>query len=89
MSKVYVGVGHGGTDSGAVGYLVEKDINLKMATACKNYLEKRGVEVLMARTADTTISLTELQNVMRISRIWHWSVITMQEMVMALRCITV
>ena len=59
MSKVYVGVGHGGADSGAAGYLVEKDINLKMATACKNYLEKRGVEVLMARTADITISLTE------------------------------
>lgn len=31
MAKVYIGVGHGGSDSGAVKYLVEKDVNLKMA----------------------------------------------------------
>ena len=28
MSKVFIGVGHSGTDSGAVGYLVEKEVNL-------------------------------------------------------------
>ena len=33
MARVFIGVGHGGTDPGAVGYLVEKDVNLKMARA--------------------------------------------------------
>ena len=34
MARVFIGVGHGGTDPGAVGYLVEKDVKLKMARAC-------------------------------------------------------
>ena len=33
MARVFIGVGHGGTDPGAVGYLIEKDVNLKMAKA--------------------------------------------------------
>lgn len=44
--KVYIGVGHGGTDSGAVKYLVEKDVNLKMAKACRDYLKRAGVLVI-------------------------------------------
>lgn len=52
MKKVYIGVGHGGKDSGAVGYLVEKDVNLQMALACKEYLEANGVEVKISRTSD-------------------------------------
>ena len=47
MSKVFIGVGHGGTDSGAVGYLVEKEVNLVEALACRDFLEAHGVEVLM------------------------------------------
>lgn len=62
MSKVYVGVGHGGTDPGAVGFLVEKEVNLKMALACRDYLVKRGVSVLMAREDDSTVTLTESIN---------------------------
>lgn len=50
--KVFIGVGHGGSDSGAVGYLVEKDINLEMAKACRDFLEAAGVLVLMSRTKD-------------------------------------
>lgn len=57
--KVFLGVGHGGSDSGAVGYLVEKDINLKMARYCRDYLEAAGVLVLMSRTKDENDSLTE------------------------------
>ena len=52
MKKVFIGVGHGGSDPGAVGYLVEKDINLKMAKACRDYLESAGVHVLMSRETD-------------------------------------
>ena len=52
MSKVYLGVGHGGSDPGAVKYVVEKDVNLKMALACRDYLEANGVEVKISRTTD-------------------------------------
>ena len=34
--KVFIGVGHGGSDSGAVGYIVEKEANLVMALACRD-----------------------------------------------------
>ena len=50
--KVFIGVGHGGSDPGAVGYLVEKDVNLTMATACCNFLVACGVDVCMSRTKD-------------------------------------
>ena len=50
--KVFLGVGHGGSDPGAVGYLVEKDVNLTMATACRDFLVAYGVDVCMSRTKD-------------------------------------
>lgn len=50
--KVFIGVGHGGSDPGAVGYIKEADVNLTMATACKEYLEANGVSVKMSRTKD-------------------------------------
>ena len=31
--KVFIGVGHGGTDSGAVKYIIEKEYTLKTAFA--------------------------------------------------------
>lgn len=59
MKKVYLGVGHGGSDSGAVGYIVEKDVNLQIALACKEYLEANGVEIKISRTTDKDKELTE------------------------------
>lgn len=59
MSKVFIGVGHGGSDPGAVGYIVEKDINLKMAKYLAAYLQSCGVDVLMSRTTDENDPLTE------------------------------
>lgn len=59
MKKVFLGVGHGGNDPGAVGYLVEKDVNLTMALACRDYLVANGVEVKMSRTVDENDTLTE------------------------------
>ena len=50
--KVFIGVGHGGSDPGAVGYLVEKDVNLTMATACRDFLVAYGVDVKMSRAKD-------------------------------------
>lgn len=57
MAKVYIGVGHGGSDPGAVKYLVEKDVNLKMALACRDYLKSAGVEVKISRTTDKDSSI--------------------------------
>ena len=59
MKKVFIGVGHGGPDPGAVGHLVEKDVNLVEALACRNFLESHGVQVLMSRTKDEDDPLTE------------------------------
>lgn len=62
MAKVYIGVGHGGSDSGATKYLVEKDVNLKMALACCNYLKAAGVDVKISRTTDKDSSIIEKVN---------------------------
>lgn len=59
MSKVFLGVGHGGKDPGAVGYLKESDLNLNMALACRDYLVANGVEVGMSRTTDENDDLNE------------------------------
>ncbi len=57
--KVFIGVGHGGSDSGAVGYIVEKEANLVMALACRDYLTAHGVEVRMSRTNDEEDPINE------------------------------
>ncbi len=57
--KVFLGVGHGGSDPGAVGYIKEADVNLTMALACRDYLQANGVEVRMSRTKDENDPLTE------------------------------
>ncbi len=51
--------GHGGTDNGATANgLIEKNINLQIAQACKTELEKNtGVKVYMTRTSDKYVSL--------------------------------
>ena len=60
MKKVFLGVGHGGTDSGAVGNgLKEKDLNLKIALACRDELKAYGVDVGMSRTKDENDTLNE------------------------------
>lgn len=60
MAKVFLGVGHGGSDPGAVanGYK-EKDLNLSIALACNDELVRHGVSVLMSRTKDENDDLTE------------------------------
>ncbi|MBQ8682900.1 MAG: N-acetylmuramoyl-L-alanine amidase [Clostridia bacterium] len=58
--KVFIGVGHGGSDPGAVaGGLKEKEVNLAVALACKAELERHGVAVRMSRTKDETDSLEQ------------------------------
>lgn len=51
--KVFLAVGHGGSDPGAVANgFREKDLNLTIALACRDELERHGVEVGMSRTVD-------------------------------------
>ena len=58
--KVFIGVGHGGLDSGAVANGVkEKDLNLSIAKACRDELKRHGVEVKMSREKDENDPLSE------------------------------
>lgn len=58
--KVYLGVGHGGKDPGAVANgFEEADLNLDIAKACKDELVRHGVQVMISREGDITESLSE------------------------------
>ena len=58
--KVFIGVGHGGSDPGAVANGVkEKDLNLSIALACRDELKRHGVEVRMSRAKDENDTLSE------------------------------
>lgn len=58
--KVFIGVGHGGSDPGAVANgLRESDVNLTMALAMKQELERSGVTVGISRTKDENDRLAE------------------------------
>lgn len=51
--KIFIGVGHGGNDAGAVANgLKEKTLNLAIALACRDELKRHGVSVKLSRTAD-------------------------------------
>lgn len=60
MARVFIGVGHGGADPGAVsGTWEEADINLVMALAMRDELERHGVVVGISRVTDENDILTE------------------------------
>lgn len=60
MAKVFLGVGHGGSDPGAVANgFKEKDLNLAIALACEDELVRHGVTVMMSRTRDENDTLPE------------------------------
>jgi len=62
---VVVDAGHGGPDNGMTGpigtpaWFVEKDVTLAVATKLAAALKARGVDVLMTRTTDTLIALSD------------------------------
>jgi N-acetylmuramoyl-L-alanine amidase len=62
---VVVDAGHGGPDKGMSGpigatrKILEKDITLAVARQLRASLERRGVSVVMTRTTDTLIALTD------------------------------
>lgn len=58
--KVYIGVGHGGSDPGAVfGKFKEKDLALEIAKYCDAYLKKYGIETKMSRRNDSEVWLEQ------------------------------
>lgn len=60
MAKVFLGVGHGGSDPGATANgFKEKDLNLSIALACQAELIRHGVIVGMSRTKDENDDLGE------------------------------
>ncbi|MFV0402268.1 MAG: N-acetylmuramoyl-L-alanine amidase [Oscillospiraceae bacterium] len=60
MPRVFIGVGHGGNDPGAVANgLREADINLGMAIPMYDELLRHGVTVGISRTKDENDPLTE------------------------------
>lgn len=59
MAKVFIGVGHGGSDPGAAGTVTEKDAVLTIALEAKAELQRHGVQVGISRTADEEGSLTK------------------------------
>ena len=60
MPKVFIGVGHGGSDPGAVSNNTkEKDLNLSIALACQDVLVRHGISVNMSRTKDEDDNISE------------------------------
>jgi N-acetylmuramoyl-L-alanine amidase len=59
MAKVFIGVGHGGKDPGAVGKVREAAANLVIALALREELTRHGVLVGISRTQDENDPLTE------------------------------
>ena len=60
MAKVFIGIGHGGSDPGAVANgFEEADLNLAIGMACVNELKRHGVNVVASRTKDENDTLSE------------------------------
>lgn len=57
--RVFIGVGHGGKDPGAVKYVKESEANLQMALGLKAELERYGITVGISRTVEEDDPLTE------------------------------
>ena len=63
MAKVFLAAGHGGKDPGACAYgLQEKVLNLTVMLACKEELERHGVQVVCNRTTDVEVGLADKCN---------------------------
>lgn len=60
MTLIFIDPGHGGADPGAVGNgLKEKDLTLDIATRAAARLRAHGFTVLMSRTSDVYVGLSE------------------------------
>lgn len=69
-AQVVIDPGHGGRESGSVGYnnLYEKTLNLAIATRVEAILEARGISAVLTRTTDVRLPLrtrAEIANALR------------------------
>ena len=65
-STIALDPGHGGWDSGAeANGIVESEINLKIASYCKDELKSNNYDVLMTRTDDSYVGLEERVDIAR------------------------
>lgn len=67
---VVIDPGHGGADSGAIGPtgLREADVTLSIARQAAEILERKGVRVVLTRTADTAVALEDRTDIARRER---------------------
>lgn len=61
VRTVIIDAGHGGDDTGAIGYrgLPEKEVVLRLALQLGEKLEKAGIQVIYTRTTDAFVSLAD------------------------------
>lgn len=60
--RIFLDPGHGGEDRknrGSEGDAIEADVNLRVALALRDYLNRTGSIVSMSRTTDTTVALKD------------------------------
>jgi N-acetylmuramoyl-L-alanine amidase len=65
LTKIYLDAGHGGHDSGAIGFgLYEKNLNLAIAKKIEAILKAsyKNIEILQTRTTDVFLELSERTN---------------------------
>ncbi|MGI5921812.1 MAG: N-acetylmuramoyl-L-alanine amidase [Syntrophomonadaceae bacterium] len=60
---VVLDAGHGGKDTGACGYAIEKDVNLDIALKAGEYLTQNGIQVEYTRKDDRFLELTEITDI--------------------------
>lgn len=73
MSEVFIDIGHGGSDPGAVyGKDTEKQWNLDTGLACIAELKRHGVTVHTSRTTDIALSITERCNLANKTKATHF-----------------
>ncbi|WP_407571220.1 N-acetylmuramoyl-L-alanine amidase [Deinococcus altitudinis] len=57
--KVVIDPGHGGSDPGAIGQVVEKEVTLAVARRVRADLNAAGIDVLMTRDSDTQLAASK------------------------------
>lgn len=67
--RITIDAGHGGDQPGAIGLygMLEKDINLSVALKVENLVKQMGIQVVMTRRDDSTLSLSDRVNTAVIS----------------------
>jgi len=58
--KVVIDPGHGGSDPGAIGQVVEKEVTLAVALRVRADLNAAGIDVLMTRDRDTQLAASKV-----------------------------